>query len=63
MDEHNVFGTVDTQVVRIIDKFFRLILINELETVIGWDLIGFGQCLMNTIRDAPEVVVGFTFEQ
>ena len=36
---------------------------DELETVIGWDLEGFGQCLVNAIRDGPDVVMGFTFEQ
>jgi hypothetical protein len=54
---------LDPHIARIVNKFFRLVLINELETVIDWDFEGFGQCLVNAIRDGPDVVTGFSFEQ
>jgi hypothetical protein len=54
---------LDPQVAGIVNKLFGLILINELETVIGWDLECLDQRLMNVIRDRPDLVLGFAFEQ
>jgi hypothetical protein len=54
---------MDARVVGIVDKFFRLVLMDELETIIGRHLECLVQRLMNVIRDRPDLVLGFASEQ
>ena len=51
---------MDAEVVRVVDKMFRIVLIDQLETIVSRHLERLSQRLMNTICDSPDMFVGFT---
>jgi hypothetical protein len=49
VDDHDIIGSMDAKIAVVVDKLFWLVLVEELEAVLGRHVIGLDQRLMNAI--------------
>jgi len=54
---------MDAEIVRVVDKMFRIVLIDQLETIVSRHLERLSQRLMDAVCDGPDMAVGFTRKQ
>jgi hypothetical protein len=63
MDEHDVVGAVDAEIVGVVDKLLGLVLVDQLEAIARRDVVGVHQRLVDAVGDGADVLPGLALEE